>query len=105
MSYGLTRFNENTLVDERRIEEAFALIRTRGYSTDEEESTPGGSCFSVAISLAPSKVEAAMSLSMPTTRLPQDPGQQKHIVHALQQAAEEVSKKLARLDRAQPESR
>ena len=95
-SYGLTRYNENTIVDERTLEEEFALIRSRGYSTDAEESTPGGFCFGMGIFSAPDKVEAAISLSMPKSRLPADEMQRQRILELLRQTANEVAQKLAK---------
>ncbi len=93
-SYGLTRYNENTIVDEQTIEAEFEQIRSRGYSTDAEESTPGGFCFGVAIFSTPGKAEAAISLSMPKSRMPADEARQQRIVQALKDVAAEVSQKL-----------
>lgn len=93
-TYGLTRYNENTIVDEQTIEEEYEKIRARGYSTDAEESTPGGYCFGAAIFSAPAKVEAAISLSMPKSRMPADEAKKQHLIQALKSAAEEISKRL-----------
>jgi len=95
-SYGLTRYNENTIVDERTIEAEYELIRSRGYSTDAEESTPGGFCYGVGIFSAPSKVEAAISLSMPKSRLPGEEAQRQRIVQFLAQTAGEIAQNLAK---------
>lgn len=94
-SYGLTRYNENTIVDERTIEAEFEQIRARGYSTDAEETTPGGFCFGVAIFSAPGKAEAAISVSMPKSRMPADETHQQRLVQTLRNVAEEISRKLA----------
>ncbi|MGB7267515.1 MAG: IclR family transcriptional regulator [Terracidiphilus sp.] len=93
-SYGLARYNENTIIDEQTIEAEYEQIRARGYSTDAEESTLGGYCFGVAIFSAPGKAEAAISLSMPKARMPADESRQQRIVGALQHVAEEISRKL-----------
>jgi IclR family acetate operon transcriptional repressor len=93
-SYGLVRYNENTIVDENAIEAEYERIRARGFSTDAEESNLGGSCFGMAIFSAPGKVDAAISLSMPTSRMPADEARQQRIVQALRDAAEEISRKL-----------
>jgi len=92
-SYGLTRYNENTIVDERTIEEEYAQIRTRGYSLDSEETTLGGCCFGAGVFSAPSKLEAAISLSMPKSRLPNEEHRMK-ILQSLAQAATFISEKL-----------
>lgn len=99
-SYGLTRYNENTIVDEHTIEAEFELIRTRGYSTDAEESTPGGSCLGMAIFSAPGKVEAAISLSMPKSRMPTDETKKQRLLQALKNATKEIERKLAPQDQA-----
>jgi IclR family acetate operon transcriptional repressor len=95
-SYGMTRYNENTIVDEQTIEDEYKEIRARGYSRDAEETTLGGCCFGAAIFSAPGKAEAAISLSMPKTRLPKDEERQQRIIQSLRAAADEISKKLAR---------
>ena len=71
-------------------------IRSRGYSTDAEESTPGGFCYGVGIFSAPSKVEAAISLSMPKSRLPGEEAQRQRIVQFLAQTAGEIAQNLAK---------
>ena len=92
-SYGLTRYNENTLVDEQTIEDEYKQIRARGYAFDAEETTLGGFCFGAPIFFAPGKVGAAISLSMPKTRLKDDERRQR-IIKALRGVAEEVSQTL-----------
>ncbi len=94
-SYGLTRYNENTIVDEHAIEAEYERIRALGYSTDAEETTSGGYCFGMAIFSAPGKVDAAISLSMPSSRLPAEEARQKRIVQALCEMAEQIAQKLA----------
>lgn len=92
-SYGLTRYNENTLVDEQTIEDEYKQIRARGYAFDAEETTLGGFCFGAPIFFAPGKGGAAISLSMPKTRLKDDERRQR-IIKALRGVAEEVSQTL-----------
>jgi DNA-binding IclR family transcriptional regulator len=93
-SYGLTRFNENTVVDERSLEEEFGQIRARGYATDDEESTVGGECFGAPIFSGPGKVSAAISISMPKPRAPAAEAQREHLIQTLVKAADEISQKL-----------
>jgi DNA-binding IclR family transcriptional regulator len=90
-SYGLPRLNENTIVDERLLEAAFAKIRSDGHAPDAEESTLGGSCFGVPIFSAGGKVEAAMSLSMPTARMPVDTSRKERLIQTLKDRAQEIS--------------
>lgn len=100
-SYGLTRYNENTIVDEQTIEEEFEKIRARGYSTDAEETTPGGFCFGASIVSAPSKVEAAISISMPKSRMPDETKKQR-LIQALRNATREIAQTLGLQDQAGP---
>lgn len=72
----------------------YQRIRARGYSTDAKESNLGGSCFGMAIFSAPGKVDAAICLSMPTSRMLADEARQQRIVQALRDAADEISRKL-----------
>ncbi len=74
-------------MDEQTIEAEYEQIRARGYSTDAEESTLGGFCFGVGIFSAPDKAEAAISLSMPKSRMPADEARQQRIVQALKDVA------------------
>jgi IclR family acetate operon transcriptional repressor len=95
-SYGLTRFNQNTIADERTIEEEYAQIRARGHSTDAEECTPGGYCFGAVIFSTLAKVESAISVSMPTSRVPAEESKRQHIVKLLTQTASEIAQRLAK---------
>jgi len=95
-SYGLARFTDATVTDERALEEQFEAIRAQGYSFDAEESTPGGCCFGVPIFSAPDKVEAAMSLSMPKARMPKEAAQQQQLIRTLQGVAQGITTKLSR---------
>ena len=92
-SYGMVRYTETTITDERLLEQECERIRKASHSYDAEESTPGGCCFGIPVFTGPGKVNAAMSLSMPKARLPEGPEQQR-IVDALRQAAQEISIKL-----------
>ncbi len=93
-NYGLTRYTENTFVDEQTIEDEYKQIRARGYAFDAEETTLGGFCFGAPILFAPGKVGAAISLSMPKSRLREDDGRQERIIKSLRNAAEEISQTL-----------
>lgn len=100
-SYGLTRYNENTISDEKAIEEEYETIRSRGYSTDVEESTPGGFCFGVPIFTSSSRVEAAISISMPKSRMPDD-AKRERMIQALENAAQEIAQKIGVRDKTGP---
>ncbi|MEO7141978.1 MAG: IclR family transcriptional regulator [Bryobacteraceae bacterium] len=68
-SYGIAKFTPRTITDENKIAAEFARIRERGYSTDAEETTPDGCCFGAPIFTAPGPVLAAVSMSIPKSRL------------------------------------
>jgi DNA-binding IclR family transcriptional regulator len=93
-SYGLTSFTPNTISDQRQLEECFEQIRATGISHDDEENTPGGFCYGSPIILAGNRVTAAISLSMPKARLPQDEADRQKIVDRLHQTAATIAKAL-----------
>lgn len=94
-SYGFTQFTEQTLIDERLLEDSFARIRETGISYDDEENTPGGFCVGVPIFWPGRQVKAALSLSMPKARLPQNAAAREAIPGALEAAASEIASALS----------
>lgn len=95
MSYGLVRFTPNTIVDEGDLEREFAETRHRGYSMEDEESTPDGFCLGVPLLLTSRTAVGAMSVSFPKSRMPS--GQDRFdIVTRLQKAADGICKELRR---------
>lgn len=92
-SYGLHAFTENTIVDEVELKRELERVRSRGYSTDREESAREGCCFGVPIFAKGEEAVGAISLSIPKTRVPQG-AQQKELVAALQEAARQISRAL-----------
>jgi len=93
-SYGLIRFTPNTITDELALRDAFEQIRRQGYAFDEEETTRDGCCFAVPLLIEPYGAIAALSLSMPKSRLPQGTAAEK-LVHALQGASEQIARDLS----------
>jgi DNA-binding IclR family transcriptional regulator len=69
-SYGVVRVTQNTIVDELKLKEEFERIASRGYSTDEEESTLQGHCFGAPITSPDGEVVAAISISPLLSRVP-----------------------------------
>jgi IclR family acetate operon transcriptional repressor len=90
-SYGMTIFTPNTICDQRQLEEYFERIRQTGISCDDEENTLGGICYGVPIHAPGEQVQAALSLSMPMTRLPKEPSGLQAILDELHQAAADVA--------------
>ncbi|MGH9665839.1 MAG: IclR family transcriptional regulator, partial [Bryobacteraceae bacterium] len=68
-SYGIYAFTKQTITDENEIAAELERVRERGYSTDAEETTPDGCCFGAPIFTSPGEVLAAISISIPKTRL------------------------------------
>jgi len=92
-SYGLLQFTPNTITDELALRENLEQIRRQGHAFDSEESTPEGCCFGVPVVIEPYGAIAALSLSMPKTRLPQGAAAEK-VVHALLEASRQIARDL-----------
>jgi IclR family acetate operon transcriptional repressor len=90
-SYGIHRFTENTVTDEVALRREFELVRSLGYSTDEEESVLEGCCFGTPILDAHGDAIAALSISSPKMRV-RDERLQKRLVTALRRAASAVAR-------------
>ncbi|MGH9370947.1 MAG: IclR family transcriptional regulator [Vicinamibacterales bacterium] len=93
-SYGIHRFTDHTVTDEVELKREFELVRSRGYSTDHEESVLEGCCFGAPILDASGDALAAISLSSPKMRIREET-LQKRVVAALRRAADGVARKLA----------
>jgi DNA-binding IclR family transcriptional regulator len=94
-SYGIHRFTDHTITDEMELKREFERVRSRGYSTDAEESVLEGCCFGAPILDADGHAVAAMSVSSPKMRM-RDEQLQKRLVSTLRRAAEGVSRALTR---------
>jgi IclR family acetate operon transcriptional repressor len=92
-SYGIHRFTDHTVTDEVALKHEFELVRSRGYSIDDEESVVGGLCFGVPILDARGDAVAAISISSPKMRM-RDEALQSRLVAALRRAAETVRRAL-----------
>jgi DNA-binding IclR family transcriptional regulator len=92
-SYGFLRFTPNTITDELALRENFELIRRQGHAFDAEESTPDGCCYAVPVVIEPYGAIAALSLSMPKSRLPQGAGAEK-MVATLIEASHRIARDL-----------
>ena len=81
-SYGIHRFTDHTVTDEVELKREFERVRSRGYSTDQEESVLEGCCFGVAVLDAHGDAIAAISISSPKMRVRDEP-LQKRLVAAI----------------------
>jgi IclR family acetate operon transcriptional repressor len=93
-SYGLHRFTDHTITDEVELKQELEQVRRSGHSRDAEESALEGCCFGAPIRGPRGDVVAAISLSMPKTRLTSD-GLRARIVTSLDQAAADIAADLA----------
>jgi DNA-binding IclR family transcriptional regulator len=94
-SYGIHRFTEHTITDEMQLKREFERVRSRGYSTDAEESVLEGCCFGAPILGPDGHSVAAISISSPKMRM-RDEQLQKRLIAALRRAADSVPAALAR---------
>lgn len=88
-SYGLHRFTRHTLVDEEVLASHYELIRRRGWADDAEESTEEGFCFAAPI-FAYGEVRAAVSTSIPQSRLPEGEGREE-LIRQVRETASTIS--------------
>ena len=93
LSYGLNRFTQATITDEVALRKELEQTRELLYSYEGEESTPDGCCFGAPIFLNGPSAAAAISLSVPKSRLPVG-GDRDHLIHRLQATAKSLSKEL-----------
>jgi IclR family KDG regulon transcriptional repressor len=86
------RYTEKTIVRRAHLERELSSIRKKGYAFDNEEHEIGVRCVAAPVRNNNSEVCGAVSVSVPTVRLPDEeiPRYRDIIV----QAAEEISKKI-----------
>jgi IclR family acetate operon transcriptional repressor len=90
--YGVYQFTSNTVTEPTLIREELARIRERGYSSEFEETVPGGCCIGVPICGDNQHVRAALSVSLPVARLTE--GQESKISEMLKEAAARIGTNL-----------
>lgn len=94
VNYGLQRITAATITDKELLTREFEQIRACGYAYDREESILGAHCVGAPIYMRPSRVVAAVSLSMPLSRLPDSPAGRDRIVQAAKDTAAKISGRL-----------
>ena len=65
----LTRRTPKTITDPEKLIQHLAFVRANGYAIDDEENEEGIRCVAAPIRSGSGKVEAAMSISGPITRI------------------------------------
>jgi DNA-binding IclR family transcriptional regulator len=68
----LARYTARTVVDPAQLEHDLAQARLRGYTTDDEEFSPGVRCVAAPILDERGRMVAAVGLSGPTARIDMD---------------------------------
>jgi DNA-binding IclR family transcriptional regulator len=66
---GLDKRTSNTITDPKKLMRHLSLIRENGYAIDDEENEEGIRCVAAPIRNGSGRVEAAVSISGPTTRI------------------------------------
>jgi IclR family acetate operon transcriptional repressor len=98
VSYGLQRITKCTITDELQLRQEFEKVRAQGYSCEFEESTQDGCCFGAPIVLETGAKErhvvAAISISMPKSRVPEG-GDRERMIQKLCGAAESIGRHLS----------
>lgn len=78
----------NTFTDREALRNELKSVQERGYAIDEQESTIGLRCFSVALDFGGGTPKEALSFSVPIVRL--DPERERALVAALLGARERI---------------
>ncbi len=91
--YGIYRATKYTLVDQLAIQNEFALVRSRGYAEDKEETVEGGYCIGAPVHNPERKVVGAISVSSPKFRV--TPDFIEHFPARLIETAASISQTLA----------
>jgi DNA-binding IclR family transcriptional regulator len=90
-SYGILRMTPQTITDENLLREEFRRVREQGYALDSSETTVDGQCFGCPILMGDGDVLAAISMSMPKSRVGSAENQQK-LIDSVVRTARAISK-------------
>ncbi|MBI1358426.1 MAG: helix-turn-helix domain-containing protein [Acidobacteria bacterium] len=85
----LSRHNQHTITSPRRLREEVDLVRSQGYSEDDEEDEIGLRCFAAPVVDASGATSAAISISGTTVHVNNDSREQ--FVAKLKEAAARIS--------------
>lgn len=91
----MQRYTEHTINDKSQLINELERIRQNGYAIDDEEYEVGIRCVAAPVRNKQGAVVAALSISIPTVRLPNSelPRYREYVTNA----AEEISKRLGAL--------
>lgn len=88
--FKLSRITDKSIVDERILMAALEKIRSQGYAVDDEEHALGLRCISAPVFNEFGEAIAAMSVSGPTARIPDD--RMKALGEAVSTASREATR-------------
>jgi IclR family acetate operon transcriptional repressor len=89
-SFGTYRFTKHTVTDRKDLNREYEDIRLQKYAIDREECAYDGICFCSPIFGPNGQVSAAISSSMPKTRL-KDKAHEEEIIAAVQAIADQIA--------------
>ena len=89
-SFKIYRFTEHTITDYRELSREYDRIRAQSFAVDREECSLDGVCFSVPIIASSGQVPAAISVSIPKSRL-RDGNHEASILATIRGAAERLA--------------
>ena len=92
-SYGMWRFTAQSITDRNQLDREFDRVRAQEFAIDREETVPDGICFGVPIRGESNEVAAAISASLPKSRVG-DASHEKAIIAALKATADKISAEL-----------
>lgn len=93
--FKIYRFTEHTITDLRDLSQEYDRVRAQKFAIDREECNDDGICFSVPVFDANGQVSAAMSVSLPKSRL-RDQAHESLIIESLRATVEQLSQDLKR---------
>jgi DNA-binding IclR family transcriptional regulator len=91
----MQRYTEHTITDKSQLINELERIRQNGYAIDDEEYEVGIRCVAAPVRNKRGAVVAALSISIPTVRLPNSelPRYREYVINA----ADEITKRLGAL--------
>jgi DNA-binding IclR family transcriptional regulator len=89
-SFGIYRFTKHTITDRKELSREYEGIRLQKYAIDREECAYDGICFCAPIFGPNGQVSAAISTSMPKTRL-RDSAHEEAIIATVLATADQLS--------------
>jgi DNA-binding IclR family transcriptional regulator len=89
-SFGMYRFTKHTITDRKELSQEYEGVRQQKYAIDREECAYDGICFCAPIFGPNGQVSAAISSSMPKTRL-RDSAHEEAIIAAVMGTADQIA--------------